>query len=183
MVLSVAALVLTALNNGMRRIKDLALLQISGGLVITLIGLPLIWQFGAPAIPYYVVLMPLTSFLVGHLFVARLPKCAPVSPSFAELSAQWRVFGALGLLVMTAAVVTTLAVLWIQTEVKGQLGLEAVGFYRASNVIEVQYFWLVLSAMGADFYPHLTGIIQDHAAVRLATWAMPTKSGSIVSPR
>ncbi len=84
---------------------------------------------------------------------------------------------------MTAAVVTTLAVLWIQTEVKGQLGLEAVGFYRASNVIEVQYFWLVLSAMGADFYPHLTGIIQDHAAVRLATWAMPTKSGSIVSPR
>lgn len=165
--LSVAALAQTALINGMRRIKDLALLQISGGLATTVIGLPLIWQFGAAAIPYYVVVMPLTSFLVGHFFVSRLPKRAPVSPSFAELSAQWRVFGALGLPVMAAAIVTTLAALWIQIDIKGQLGLEAAGFYIASNVIAVQYVGLVLGAMSADFYPRLTGVIQDHAAARL----------------
>lgn len=165
--LSVAALAQTALINGMRRIKDLALLQISGGLAITILGLPLIWYFGAAAIPYYVVIMPLTSFMVGHLFVARMPKSAPVTHSFAELSAQWRIFGALGLPVMAAAVVTTLAALWIQIDVRGQLGVDSVGFYIASNVIAVQYVGLVLGAMGADFYPRLTGVIQDHAAARL----------------
>lgn len=165
--LSVAALAQTALINGMRRIKDLALLQISGGLASTLIGLPLIWHFGASAIPFYIVMMPLTSFMVGHLFVARLPKRAPVKHSFAELSAQWRVFGTLGLPVMAAAILTTLAALWIQIDVKGQFGIEYAGFYIAANVIAVQYVGLILGAMGADFYPRLTGVIQDHAAARL----------------
>lgn len=165
--LAVAVLGQTALINGLRRIKDLALLQISCAATMSLIGLPMIWLFGEAAIPFYVVIMPLSSFLIGHLFIARIPNRPTASLSFAELWAQWRVFGSLGLPVTAAAIVTTLAALWIQADIKGQLGIEATGFYIASNVIAVQYVGLVLGAIGADYYPRLTGVIRDHAAARL----------------
>ncbi len=164
--LAVAALGQSALINGLRRIKDLALLQIAGGVTMTLIGLPMVWWFGEVAIPYYVVVLPLSSFLIGHFVVSRIPKRSTTSLSIAEMWGQWRVFGSLGLPVTAAAILTTSATLWIQTDIRNQLGLEAIGFYTASSVIAVQYVGLVLGAIGADYYPRLTGVIQDQAAAR-----------------
>lgn len=164
--LSVAALAQSALIRGMRRIKDLALLQIGGALAATFVGLPLVWLYGEAAIPLYVVVVPLTSFLLGHVFVARLPRVAPVTATMPKLRAQWRMFVVLGVPMMGAGVATTLTTLWIQADIKAELGIEALGHYVASNTIAMQYVGIVLGAMAADFYPRLTGVIADHAAAR-----------------
>ena len=164
--LSVAAAAQTALIRGMRRIKELALLQIGGALATTLVGLPVVWRFGADAIPYYVVLVPLANFALGHWFVARLPKPAPVPVRLPQLTAQWRMFVRLGLPLMGAGVVATLVQLWIKADVKGALGVDTLGFYVAAYTIAMQYVGVVLNAMGADYYPRLTGVIDDHAAAR-----------------
>lgn len=164
--LSVAAVAQTALIQGMRRIGDLALLRIGGALVTTAIGLPMIWRFGAVAIPFYVVLVPLTSFLLGLWFVSRLPRFPAAAVTLADLRPQWRMFFVLGLPIMGAAVASTLAALWIAADVKAALGVETLGYYVAANTIASQYVGLVLAAMAADYYPRLAGVITDAAAAR-----------------
>lgn len=164
--LSVAALAQVALLQGTRRMRDLALLQIGGALLITLAGLPLVWAFGLAAVPIYVLLMPVSSFVLGHLLVARLEKLPPVQPGMKELAVQWRMFFVLGLPMMGAAVANTVTILWIQSEIKRALGIDALGIYVASNTIAMQYMSIVLTAMAGDYYPRLTGLIPDPAASR-----------------
>jgi PST family polysaccharide transporter len=61
-------------------------------------------------------------------------------------------------------VVGTLTTLWIQTHIKSELGIAALGLYVASNTIAMQYAGLVLTAMAGDFFPRLSGVIADRAA-------------------
>lgn len=164
--LSVAALAQVALLQGTRRMRDLALLQVGGALLFTLAGLPLVWVFGLAAVPIYVLLMPVSSFVLGHILVARLEKLPPIKPGLQELAVQWRMFFALGLPMMGAAVANTVTTLWIQSEIKRALGIEALGIYVASNTIAMQYMGVVLTAMAGDYYPRLTGVITDPAASR-----------------
>jgi O-antigen/teichoic acid export membrane protein len=58
--------------------------------------------------------------------------------------------------------------LWIRVEVGNTLGTESLGHFQAAWTISMQYIGFVLGAMGADYYPRLTGVIHDHkAATRL----------------
>lgn len=164
--LSVAAVAQAALIQGMRRMWELALLQIGGAVLLTVVGLPVVWFFGVAAVPFYVILMPLSGFVLGHVFVARLGKLAPVNATLPELAAQWRIFLAMGLPMMGAAVVGTLTTLWIQAHIKSVLGIEALGLFVAANTIAMQYAGLVLTAMAGDYFPRLSGVVADKAAAR-----------------
>ncbi len=164
--LSVAAVAQAALIQGMRRMWELALLQIGGAVLLTVVGLPVVWLFGAAAVPFYVILMPLSGFVLGHVFVARLGKLPPVTATLPELAAQWRIFIAFGLPMMGAAVVGTLTTLWIQGHIKAELGIEALGLFVAANTIAMQYAGLVLTAMAGDYFPRLSGVIKDKDAAR-----------------
>ncbi len=46
-----------------------------------------------------------------------------------------------------------------------QLGMEAVGLYTAVWTLSTLYVGVILNAMGADFYPRLTAVSSDNAAV------------------
>lgn len=164
--LSVAAVAQAALIQGMRRMWELALLQIGGAVLLSIVGLPLVWLFGEAAVPFYVILMPLSGFVLGHVFVARLGKLPPVTAALPELAAQWRIFVAMGLPMMGAAVVGTVTTLWIQTHIKAQLGIESLGLFVAANTIAMQYAGLVLTAMAGDYFPRLSGVIKDKEAAR-----------------
>lgn len=164
--LSVAALWQSSLIQGMSRMWDLAWLRIGGAVLVTVAGLPLIWIYGDAAIPLFVVLMPLASFVLGQIFVARIEKLPPVAFKLPELAVQWRMFVVLGLPIVFSSVIGMVATVWIQTHIKAELGIVALGFYVASNTIAVQYSNLVLTAMLGDFFPRLSGVINDRAAAR-----------------
>ncbi|MBC7488671.1 MAG: oligosaccharide flippase family protein [Glaciimonas sp.] len=58
--------------------------------------------------------------------------------------------------------------LWIRVEVGNTLGADSLGHFQAAWTISMQYIGFVLAAMGADYYPRLTGLINDpKAATRL----------------
>jgi enterobacterial common antigen flippase len=44
-----------------------------------------------------------------------------------------------------------------------KINLEAAGFYQAAWALGGIYVGFILQAMGADFYPRLTGAVKDHA--------------------
>jgi O-antigen/teichoic acid export membrane protein len=166
--LSVAGASQGALIQGMRRIGDMARLSVYGSVLNTACGLTLLWQWGLAGLVAFVVVGPLASFLLGHWFVSRLPVVDTQHVSIAEMTHQWQTLLRLGIPFMGAGLVGTLVQLWIRVEVGNTLGTEALGHFQAAWTISMQYIGFILAAMGADYYPRLTGVINDHrAATRL----------------
>jgi PST family polysaccharide transporter len=166
--LSVAGASQGALIQGMRRIGDIARLNVFGSAISTVLGIALLWRWGKAGLIAYVLIAPLASFVLGHIYVSRLPAAGKEEVTLLELSREWKMLIRLGLAMVCAGLVGSLAQLWIRIYVARVLGAQSLGQYQASWTISMQYVTFVLAAMGADYYPRLTGVIHDaKAAERL----------------
>ena len=165
---SVAGAAQGALIQGMRRIADIARLSVYGSIFSTILGVGLLWWWRGAGLVAYVVISPVVSFILGHIYVSRLPKVEEDNVSIQELSMQWVTLLRLGLAFVCAGLSTSLIQLWIRIYIAKKLGAVALGQYQAAWIITMQYSSFVLAAMGADYYPRLTGLIHEHkAAVHL----------------
>ena len=162
--LSVASASQGALIQGMRRIGDMARLSVIGSLLNTILGVALLWQWGQAGLVACVLVGPLMSFLLGHWYVSRLPKLSSDAIAMQEIANQWQTFLRLGVPFMGAGLVGALVQLWIRIELGNTLGAESLGYFQAASTISMQYIGFVLAAMGADYYPRLTGVIHDKKA-------------------
>jgi O-antigen/teichoic acid export membrane protein len=166
--LSVAGAAQGALIQGMRRIGDMARISVYGSILNTVMGITLLWFWGHAGLVAYVLIGPLSSFVLGHWYVSRLPKLAANSIAIKEIAQQWKTLFRLGIPFMGAGLMGALVQLWIRVEVGNTFGAESLGHFQAASTISMQYISFVLGAMGADFYPRLTSVIHDHkAATRL----------------
>lgn len=152
----------TAFLNGFRRIGDLAWISIASAVMSTFAGVLSLFVFGRGGLVFFVLAAPLSNFILGHWFVAKLqylkgPKvCMPI------LIAQWKTMARLGVVFMVSGLAITLGQLLIRTLIQRELGVEALGHFQAAWVISVTYIGFVLSAMGRDYYPRLTASIFNH---------------------
>lgn len=163
--LTVAAASQSALLNGMRRIGDLARVSILSALLSTLLGVGALLLWGRDGLMAFVIAAPLASFLLGHVYVARLPKIETPRTPLPVLAGQWRTLAALGAAFMIAGLAVTLGQLLVRTLVQRQLGADALGYFQAASMISMTYIGFVLTAMSTDYYPRLTAAIHDHATV------------------
>jgi O-antigen/teichoic acid export membrane protein len=162
--LSVAGASQGALIQGMRRIGDIARLNVYGSVISTILGVALLWHWGKKGLIAYVLIVPIASFVLGHFYVLRLPKITTEAVTVQQLTYEWKMLLRLGLAMVGAGLVGSLAQLWIRIYVAKVLGAQSLGQYQAAWTISMQYVTFVLSAMGADYYPRLTGLIRDHKA-------------------
>jgi PST family polysaccharide transporter len=163
--LGVAAASQTALLNGMRRIGDLARVSVWSAVLSTLAAIAALWWWGRGGIVVYVLAVPVASFLLGHWYVSRLPRGVHAKAAASGLSEQWRIMLRLGFAFMVAGLAGTVGQLAVRTLVQRELGADALGHFQAAWAISMTYIGFVLGAMGADYYPRLTAVIQDPAAV------------------
>ena len=163
--LTVASASQYALLNGLRRIGDIARLSIGTALLSTVAGVLALWWMGRAGIVIYVIAVPVASFALGHWYVARLPRIDSAPTTMAALSVQWRVLTRLGVAFMVAGLAGTAGQLLVRTLVQRELGVDALGQFQAAWAISMTYIGFVLTAMGTDYYPRLTAVIEDHAAV------------------
>lgn len=162
--LSVAGASQAALIQGMRRIGDIARLNVLGSTISTALGIAFIWRWGKAGLVAYVVIIPMASFILGHLYVSRLPKVEVGVVNLPELTREWKILLSLGLAMVGAGLVQSFAQLWIRIDVARVLGAQSLGQYQAAWTISMQYVSFVLAAMGTDYYPRLTGVIHNHRA-------------------
>lgn len=162
--LSVASGSQGALLNGLRRIVDIALVSIISVLFATLLGIGAIVLWKEQGILAFVLAGPLASFVVGHVFVARLPRITASRTPLSTLAEQWHTMARVGTAFMVAGLIVTVGQLTVRTMVQQQLGVEALGYFEAAWMISMTYVGFVLRAMGTDYYPRLTAIIHDHTA-------------------
>ncbi len=162
--LSVAGASQGALIQGMRRIGDMARLSVFSSILNTVLGVGLLWRWGKAGLVAFVLVGPVVGFVVGHVYVSRLPKAGADTITLQELAREWATLLRLGLAFMGAGFVASLIQLWIRIDVGNVLGAESLGQYQAAWSISMQYIGFVLGAMTADYYPRLTGVIHDHKA-------------------
>ena len=166
--LTVAAGSQGALLTGLRRVGDLARINVLSGIVGAGLGVAALWLWGQGGLLALVLVAPVATFVLGHFYVLRLgPPAGP--PAFLpELIREWRVMVRLGSAFMISGLVTVLGFLVARTLVQRELGAEALGQFQAAWAIGMTYLGFVLGAMGTDYYPRLTAVIGDReAAVRL----------------
>lgn len=163
--LTVMAGAYSALLNGFRRIGDLARVTVYAALVAATAGIVALLLWGAAGLLAFLLLVPLAKFGVAWFYVARLPATRGAPPTTEQLRQQWGVLARLGSAFMLAALAGTLGQLIVRALVQQRLGTDALGYFEAAWVISMTYIGFVLSAMGTDYYPRLSAVSNDNAAV------------------
>lgn len=166
--LTVASASQSALLQGLRRIGDLARLQISSAVLSTVIGIAVLFVWRETGIIAFIIAAPLASFLLGHWYVSRLDRPLRRVSNFRLLATQWRELARLGVAFMVGGLVVSLGFLAVRSIVQRQLGAVDLGYFQAAWAISMTYLGFVLSAMATDYYPRLTAVIGDRTtATRL----------------
>jgi PST family polysaccharide transporter len=107
---------------------------------------------------------PLAALLVAWLYTRRLPTPNPGSPTFGELLKRWWPMVRLGLAFMLGGLLTTVTLLLVRTLITREIGLDAAGQFAAAWTVTMIYVGFLLDAMGKDYYPRLSEVIEDRAA-------------------
>lgn len=164
--LTVAAASQSALLNGLRRTGDIARVSVISSAVATAVGIGVLIIFGAHGLIAYVLISPMATFAVGHLYVARLPKMQTPTITLAELTRQWWGLVRLGAAFMLAGLASGVAQLIVRWLIERRLGLGALGQFQAAFSISMTYIGFILGAMSMDYYPRLTAAIRDSQAAK-----------------
>jgi O-antigen/teichoic acid export membrane protein len=153
-----------ALLNGLRRIGDIARVNVLSSLFATVLGIGALYFLGEDGVIVFVLATPLLALVTGHIYVSRLPRTdAAIRIPFAQLLRQFVALASLGSAFMIAGLATTGGQLVVRSLVQHKLGAEALGHFQAAWAISMTYIGFVLTAMGTDYYPRLTAAIHDHA--------------------
>lgn len=163
--LTVAAGSQAALFSGLRRIGDIGRVTVSSAVLSTVLGIAALWLWGSRAVPLFILATPFSSFVIGALYAARLPRVQTSHTPWPQLMVQWRGLVRLGIAFTATGLIATSGQLVVRTIVQHRLGSDALGQFQAAWVISMTYISFVLSAMSTDYYPRLTASIYDHAAV------------------
>lgn len=150
-----------ALLQGLRRISDLAWINIVGALASTAISIPIIYVLGERGIVPSLVAVAAATLATSWWYrrKVRLPRPAT---SLRQTRRETTVLLKLGFAFMASAVLTAGAAYAIRLIVLRLDGFEAAGLYQAAWALGGLYAGFILQAMGTDFYPRLTAVCGDN---------------------
>lgn len=171
--LSVAVLIRTASDGqgaviqGTRRIADLAKCAVFGSLLGTGLTIPLLFFFREQGVVPSLIAVAAMSFCLTWWF-SRKAGIRPVVMTAEQVTGEVKSLLRLGLAFMASGLLmlgSMYAIRLIVLRHYGQPteGLEAAGFYGAAWAMGGLYIGTILEAMGADFYPRLTGLASNDA--------------------
>lgn len=154
-----------ALIQGMRRIGDLARLNVIGAVSGTIISVGLYWAFGMQGIVPAIVLLSLTELCASWWF-ARKVVVSQVTMSWMDSFKAAGGMVQMGLAFMWNGLLIVIVAYLTRTLIAQEIDLVAVGIFSAAFALSGMFVNFVLGAMGADYYPTLTAINTDHKKMR-----------------
>lgn len=152
-----------ALVQGMRRIADLASMSVLGGLLGTVISIPMIFLWGRDGIVPFLITVAAMTILTSWCYARKIP-VARIILGWRETLREAKGLLSLGLVFMATGLMTTAVMYLIRVFVVRQLGMNDVGLYQAATTLSSLYIGVILGAMGMDFYPRLTAVAEDNEA-------------------
>jgi O-antigen/teichoic acid export membrane protein len=159
--LSLIATCQSAIQQGFRRIAEMARISIVGTLIGTAVGLLALWRFGQAGVLISILLLPASSTLVAAYYGRRLPAAGAPRAPLPEVLTECRAMAGLGATIMITALMAEATQLIVRSLITQELGLDATGHFHAAWTISMQYVGFVLGAMSADYLPRLSEAIHD----------------------
>ena len=149
-----------ALVQGMRRIGDLAKINVLGALWGTVLSIPIIYVLGARGVAPFLVAASAAALATSWWYARALDGL--------HSRIGWRDFGRearpllrLGFAFMVASLMTMGTAYVLRLLVLHHLGMSATGIYQAAANLSSVYVAVILRAMFTDFYPRLTAAADD----------------------
>jgi PST family polysaccharide transporter len=147
-----------ALVQGMRRVGDLARMNILGALYGTVFSIAIVYVWKEEGLVPSLICVAAMS-IVTSWWYARKIKVAAAQISWREVYGEAAELVKLGVVFMASGLATAGAAYLIQTLVFRNLGDHEAGLYRAAWGLAGMCINFILQAMGADFYPRLTAVV------------------------
>jgi antigen flippase len=150
-----------ALVQGMRRIGDLAIINVLGSLSGVLLSIPIVYFWRERGVVPSLVCVAATSTLTSWWFSRKI-KVEPVKMTMAQIAREASGLLNLGFIFMLVGLMPMGMAYLVRVIVLSRMGLEAAGHYNAAWTFGGLYVGFILQAMAADFYPRLTAAAQDN---------------------
>ena len=155
----------TALIQGMRRIADLAKLQVLGAIFATLFSIPLVYFFHQQGIVASLICVAAMTIAASWWYAHKISFRNSLMPAMSNARMRQEVSALLklGVAFMTSSLITLGVAYGVRVMVLRRIGFEATGLYQSAWTLGGLYVGFILQAMGADFYPRLTASAHDDA--------------------
>ena len=148
------------LLRGTRQLKYLAQANIFGGIVGLVVALPIFYFYGIEGVVPAIIITALANYLVS-LYFRRKIQFEPIAVSWQETFHLGKPIVKLGLS-LTFINILSSAIAFALTAFITKTGtLSDVGLYSAGNSIVEGYVGMIFTAMATDFFPRLSGVIDD----------------------
>jgi PST family polysaccharide transporter len=150
-----------ALIQGMRRISDLAKMRILGTFFGTLISIPVVYFLHEEGLIILLILIAAMGLIVSWWYSRKIQTQTPtisVSQVWQEAASLLK----LGFAFMISGLLMAGAAYAVRLMVVRKVGFDAAGLYQAAWGLGGFYIGFILQAMGSDFYPRLTAIVNDN---------------------
>lgn len=153
-----------ALVQGMRRIIDLAKIQILGALLGTMVSIPIVYFYrNRGVVPSLIGIAALT--IVISWWYSR--KISPsknqegYSLTFSETRREAKALLKLGIAFMMSGLISLGVAYLTRIILVHKVGMVETGLYQSAWTLGSLYVTFILQAMGADFYPRLSSSAND----------------------
>ena len=153
-----------ALLQGMRHIGDIARANIGGAIFATLSAIGFYYWMGLRGIVPSLISIAFIQLAITWYFVRRVP-VPPIELTWRQTFRVANNMVKLGLVFMWNGLMISAVSYVTIILITKEIGLHAVGLYSAAFALSGVFANYVLGAMGADYYPRLTGVAQEKAAV------------------
>jgi PST family polysaccharide transporter len=150
-----------ALVQGMRRIADLARMNILGALYGTAFSIAIVYFWKEQGLVPSLICVAAMA-IVTSWWYARKIKIKPVHVTFESVRQEAAELVKLGSAFMVGGLATVACAYLVRAILVRQIGTEAAGHYQAAWTLGGFYIGFILQAMGADFYPRLTAVANNH---------------------
>ena len=149
-----------ALVQGMRRIGDLAKINVLGAFYGTVFSVPIVYFWGARGVVPSLICVAGMGILTSWWY-ARKIKVPDVQMERSEFMDETRALLKMGVVFMASGLMMTGAAYLVRVIITKKISLDAAGYYQAAWWFGSFYVGYVVSAMGTDFYPRLTAVAHD----------------------
>lgn len=148
------------LLRGMRKIKDLARANIAGSVAGLLTALPIFYFFGIEGVVPAIIVSGLATYLISIYFRNKVDiKTIPLS--LKETFSGGKQMVALGITLTLSSLMGSGIKFILNAYITKVGSLEDLGIFNAGQSIMAGYIGMVFAAMSMDYYPRLSGVINN----------------------